>query len=643
MCGIAGACWSPAQEVPVLEERLSVSIAAMHNRGPDSAGQVSWTAPNGRGWSAAMGSTRLAVLDLSPAGRQPMSTPDGRYSLVYNGEITNYLELRNELARAGVPFTSGSDTEVLLRAWAAWGPDSVRRLEGMYAFAVLDRDAQSLTLCRDPFGIKPLFYRVVPGEGIAFGSEVASILPLLPSRPRLDWATAVSYLSAGAYDDSTATFIDGVRQLAPGRSIVVDLAAGEVRADLPSLWRPSIGTDESITAGQAVEGVRTLLLESVHRNLRADVPVGIALSGGIDSSAIACAVRMLEPDYPLRVFSFISSDAATDESRWIDLVNGQVKAQAWTVTPTAGDLAADLDDLLLAQGEPFGSTSIYAQYRVFRLMREAGVVVSLDGQGGDEVFAGYHGYVGQRTRSLIENGDLLGAARFLRNWSRWPGRSLPKGMARAGAEYAPSWAVSAAFRRRPGVLPDGVNMMALRAHGLSWGWPAVHAERDGLRGVRVKAELRSSLTDRGLQALLRHGDRNSMRFSVESRVPFLDRALVDFVLALPERMLVDENGTTKAVLRAALRGIVPDAVLDRRDKIGFETPETSWIDAQRPAFADLVAIAPEIGFLDKEAIIAGIDPARPSRRGPVRPLAPRLTWRVFNLYRWASLLGIDGG
>jgi asparagine synthase (glutamine-hydrolysing) len=629
--------------VPALEKRLSVSISAMHNRGPDSAGQVSWTARDGHGWSAAIGSTRLAVLDLSPAGRQPMSTPDGRYSLVYNGEITNYVELRDELGRDGVPFSSGSDTEVLLAAWAAWGPDSLRRLEGMYAFAVLDRTAQSLTLCRDPFGIKPLFYRVLPGEGVAFGSEVASILPLLPSRPRLDWATAVSYLSAGAYDDSTATFIDGIRQLGPGRSIAVDLSAGRIQTDLPALWRPSIQTDSSITPDQAADGVRTLLLESVHRNLRADVPVGIALSGGIDSSAIACAVRLLEPDYPLRVFSFVSSDAATDESRWISLVNDQVKAQAWTVTPTAGELAADLDDLLVAQGEPFGSTSIYAQYRVFRLMREAGVVVSLDGQGGDEVFAGYHGYVGQRTRSLIENGDLLGAARFMKNWSRWPGRSLPKGVARAGAEFVPSWAVSAAYRRRPGVVPDGVDMAALRARSLGWDWPAPSAARDGLRGVRVKAELRASLTDRGLQALLRHGDRNSMRFSVESRVPFLDRALVDFVLALPERMLVDESGTTKAVLRAALRGIVPDAVLDRRDKIGFETPETAWIDAQRPSFADLVAMAPDIGFLDKDTIIAGIDPSRPSRRGAVRPMAPRLTWRVFNLYRWASLVGIDAG
>ena len=602
---------------------------------------MSWTARDGQRWSAAIGSTRLAVLDLSPAGRQPMSTPDGRYSIVYNGEITNYIELRDELMRAGFRFTSVGDTEVLLNAWAAWGPDSLHRLEGMYAFAVLDRAAQSLTLSRDVFGIKPLFYRLVPGEGIAFASEVASILPLIQSPPRLDWFTAVSYLSAGAYDDSTATFIEGIRQLAPGRSISVDLSAGQILTDVSAPWRPAIETDESITASQAVDGVRTLLLESVHRNLRADVPVGIALSGGIDSSIIACAVRLLEPDYPMRVFSFISPEATTDESRWIDLINDQVRAQAWTVTPTAGDLAADLDDLLIAQGEPFGSTSIYAQYRVFRLMQEAGVVVSLDGQGGDEVFAGYHGYVGQRTRSLIETGDVFSAARFVKNWSRWPGRSLRNGLSRAGVEFAPAWAVSAAFRRGPGVVPAGVDLDALRARGLGWDWPVRHASRDGLRGVRVKAELRALLTERGLQALLRHGDRNSMRFSIESRVPFLDRSLVDFVLALPERMLVDEKGTTKAVLRAALRGVAPDAVLDRRDKIGFETPETSWIDAQRSSFAELVAIAPEIGFLDKEAIMSGIDPARPSRRGAVRPMEPRLTWRVFNLYRWASLLGID--
>ncbi len=633
MCGIAGACWSPAHDTLRVEEQLTVSIAAMHNRGPDSAGQELWRSPDG--WLAALGSTRLAVLDLSPAGSQPMTSPDGRFTIVYNGEITNYIEVRRDLAAAGETFASNGDTEVLLRGWKAWGPACVDRLEGMYAFAVLDRAEMTMTLCRDPFGIKPLFYRFLPGTGLAFGSEVASLLPLLPGRPSLDWGTAVAFLASGTYDDSSATFLDGVRQLPPGCSITVSLSTGDVQ-EHPPRWRPSIATDPSMTPRQAVEGVRALLLQSVRRNLRSDVPVGIALSGGIDSSALACMVRALEPDYPLRAFSFVSSDTATDESAWVSVVRDRVGGELWTVSPTAGDLAQDLDDLILAQGEPFGSTSIYAQYRVFRLMHEAGIVVSLDGQGGDEVFAGYHGYVGQRVRSQIETGNVVGAAAFLRAWSRWPGRRLWAGAARAGAEWVPAGAVSVAYRRLPGTVPPGVDMDALRDRGLGWDWPVRNAEHDGHRGVRVKAELRASLTQRGLQALLRHGDRNSMRFSVESRVPFLDRELVDFVLSLPETMLVDARGTSKSVLRAAMRGMVPDAIVDRRDKVGFETPEADWIGSRRSAFAGAISEAPRVGFLDTSSVVRGVvGDGQP-------PTSARLTWRLFNLYRWMALLGVDG-
>ena len=637
MCGIAGACWFAGADHGRIESNLALAVAAMHNRGPSSSGQAIWAAPSGG--VAALGSTRLAVLDLSDAARQPMTTADGRYTVVYNGEITNYIEVRAGLASEGVAVESTGDTEVLLAAWAHWGPACLAHLEGMFAFALLDRQQATVTLCRDPFGIKPLYYSHLPGRGLVFGSEIASIVPLLPSTPRLNWRTAVAYLAAGAYDDSPETFIEGVQHLEPGRTLVVDLETGEIRRDEQVAWRPSIRTDETVTAAQAADGVRSLLLQSVERNLRADVPVGVALSGGIDSSAVACAVRLLEPDYPLRVFSFVASESAINESRWIDLVNRDLAAEAFTVTPTAGELTTDLDDVILAQGEPFASTSIYAQYRVFRLMRDHGIVVSLDGQGGDEVFAGYHGYVGQRARSLLEMGDIRGAASFLRAWSTWPGRSLGKGVARAGAEYAPAWAVSGVYRRLPGVLPSAVRRDQLRSRGLSWGWTSLDAPNDGIRGVRVKAELRASLTERGLQSLLRHGDRNSMRFSVESRVPFLDRALVDFVLGLPERLLVDDQGTSKAILRSALRGIVPDEILDRRDKVGFETPDASWIDAQRPEFADRISAAPEIGFLDKAQVLAGIDPGRFGSGG--RQIGSRLTWRIFNLYRWASVAGVD--
>lgn len=639
MCGIAGAFWVRDVDRAHVEAGLTASLDAMHNRGPSSAGQVIWASADSAA-IAGLGSTRLAVLDLSSGGKQPMTTPDGRFTLVYNGEITNYLEIRSVLVVEGAQFQSTGDSEVLLQAWAWWGASCVDRFEGMYAFCVLDRVEQKLTLCRDPFGIKPLFYSHFPGLGLVFGSEVASVLPLLPGVPRLNWRSATSYLAAGAYDDSSATFIEGIHQMSPGSSIVADLRSGGVQLEIPARWRPSIRTDESISPTEAADGVRTLLLSSVHRNLRSDVPLGVALSGGIDSSAIACAVRHLEPDYPLSVFSFIPSDHSMDESGWIRKVNESLGAISHTVTPTTEDLTADLDDVILAQGEPFASTSIYAQYRVFRLMRDAGVVVSLDGQGGDEVFAGYHGYVGPRVRSLIERGDVAGAVSFLRAWSQWPGRSLAKGGARAVAEFAPSWAVSGAYRLMPGAVPAGLQQKVLRDRGLIWGWPDYSAGNDGVGGERVKAELRASLTERGLQSLLRHGDRNSMRFSVESRVPFLDRELIEFVLSLPERMLVDERGTSKAVLRAAMRGIVPDEILDRRDKIGFETPDGCWIDQQRPMFADRIAEAPEIEFLDKERILPGIDPSRSFGGRSVRPIGSRLTWRIFNLYRWAALVGV---
>ncbi len=632
MCGIAGAFWTLAPDVDRVEDRLSAAVSAMHHRGPDSAGQVLWS-PDGSS-IVALGSTRLAVLDLSSAGQQPMSTSDGRFTIVYNGEVTNYVEVRSELTALGVSFASTGDTEVLLKAWAVWGIGTLTRLEGLFAFAVLDRTEATLTLCRDPFGIKPLFYRHFPDRGFAFGSEIASLLPLVPGPRRLNWRTAARFLSSGYCDDSSETFIEGISQLMPGEALRLNLRTG-VAEHLPPAWNPSIRTDESVTYRDAVDRVRSLFLASVERNLRSDAPLGIALSGGIDSSAIACTVRHVAPHQPMHLFTYRSSDERTDEMGWARTVADDLGAQVQEVRPTSDDLAADIDDLIVTQGEPFGSTSIYAQYRVFRLMHEQGMVVSLDGQGGDEVFAGYHGYAGQRLHSLTETGNLAGAASFAKAWGRWPGRSLPKAVALAGAEAAPPWAVSVASRAVPGYALPGVRVATLRDRGLTWGWLPPRAANDGIRGVRVKAELRAALTERGLLALLRVGDRNSMRFSVESRVPFLDRALVDLVLSLPETWLVDRDGTTKSILRAAMSGLVPEPVLRRRDKIGFE-PDASWVEGLRDALADQISSAPEIGFLDKATVLSGM-----SGSGSASALSSDQIWRVFNLYRWADLLEVD--
>ncbi len=633
MCGVAGVVQAGRALVDP-SDRLMKSLKSLSHRGPDGRGEMTWE--SAWGCRVDMGMTRLAVLDLSPSGRQPMTTPDGRFTIVFNGEITNFVELRSELQGEGVIFHSSGDTEVLLRAWEHWGARCRHRLDGMYACAVLDRHEATLTLVRDPFGIKPLYIAQPNQDCLAFGSEVRSLLPFFSSTPSLDWQVAARYLSTGLYDDGRQTFVDGIQQVAPGSMVIFDLETAEHQNVLPDWW-PSLQTNEGLTLEQAADAVRVLLTQSVRRNLRSDVPVGIALSGGIDSTAIVHLVRAIEPDVSMRMFSYVAPGTAMDESPWIRRATAFSGGELTTVEPQAEDLIRDLDDLIVAQGEPFASTSIYAQYRVFQAMSESGIVVSLDGQGGDEVFAGYQGYPGQRARSLFEGGQWLQAALFLGQWSRWPGRSLTKGLARVAQEYRPQVAFRGPLAARLSPTPPGLRDSLLRER-IGHPQPGRSlASNDGVSSVRVKAELRASLLERGLQSLLRHGDRNSMRWSVESRVPFLDRALVDFTLSLPERFLVDPAGTSKAVLRKALKGLVPEEILLRRDKIGFETPDNIWLDRQRQVLADRVQCSSPIGFLDTTAVVSAI---RDERGHP--KLQTGQMWRLVNLYRWAELMGVCG-
>ena len=624
MCGIAGS-WTRNGKTSD-GERLRASLKAIYHRGPDDSGEFTWHVPASKG-RVDLGLARLAILDLSPAGHQPMTIPSGRYTISFNGEITNFIELRDELRALGDSFISDGDTEVLLKAWARWGTATLDRLEGMFAFAVLDTVKSTITLARDPYGIKPLFYSD-EGDRVVFCSELAGIFKLSRRHPRLDWQTAVDYLQWSAYDHTEATFVDGVKQLRPGHYLTLNAVTGEVHEPI-RYWWPSVVTSFEGTYADATENVRSLFLDSVKRNLRSDVPLGIALSGGIDSSAIVGAVRHLEPRLPIETFSFIAPGFVLSEHEWVAKVVHATGSTSHTIEAASGDLERDLDDLILSQGEPFRSTSIYAQYRVFKTAREHGVVVTLDGQGGDEIFAGYAGYPAQRTHSLIESGHLIEAARFARAWGQWPGRNRPLMLAETAAESAPLRVRHAI--RRPLRSPI-LDYSRLKDRDVDTRFPRVGAE--SVPRERLKTHLRSALTGYGLPALLRHGDRNSMRFSIESRVPFLDRALTQFVLSLPEEWLTGPDGTSKRILRDAVRDWLPDAVVDRRDKVGFETPEKEW---QR--HVGTLPLDPEhpIGFL-REGRIATLD-------GGYSEAELRwgggAHWRLINLRRWVALADID--
>ncbi|OJV59455.1 MAG: asparagine synthase (glutamine-hydrolyzing) [Burkholderiales bacterium 68-10] len=621
MCGIAGGWWT--QHVQA-EASLPQALRAMRRRGPDDNGHNLFTMG---GATVGLAQTRLSIIDLSAAGHQPMHSRDGRWVIVFNGEIYNYRELRAELQALGHSFSSDSDTEVLLAAWARWGHTCLPRLAGMFAFAVLDRQSHSLTCVRDAFGIKPFFYSS-RAEGFRFASEVPALLKLLPGKPRLNWQRAYDYLVHGDYDSGPDSFFAGVHHLLPGHWLTVDMSTGQANAP-QRWWTPSIEERPGWTFADAVEQVREQFLQNIRLHLRSDVPLGAALSGGIDSSAVVCAMRHVEPDMPIHTFSFIAAGSDVNEERWVDQVNAHVGAVVHKVGATGAELARDLDDMILAQGEPFGSTSIYAQYRVFQLAREAGITVTLDGQGADEMLAGYIGYPGQRLRSLLEAGQLAQASQFFNGWAQWPGRSRL-----LAAKYLASEVTQGrlyeALRRLDGrtSVPAWIHPGALSDAGVHLIKPRQRPELDE-KQRRVMAELALSLHRRGLSALLRHGDRNSMRFSVESRVPFLTLDMANLLLSMPEHFLVSPQGETKHVFRAAMRGIVPDDVLDRRDKIGFATPEKTWLFGMSGTVREWLRPDLALPFLDQTKLLQEFDRIMAGNK----PFSWQV-WRWVNFCRW---------
>lgn len=625
MCGITGGWW---REVPTqLSQQLQGAVSAMHLRGPNDQGFELHSLNNG---VVALGHTRLSIIDLSAAGHQPMYSPDKRYGLVFNGEIYNYRELRNELKKLGYTFHSDSDTEVLLTAWQCWGRDCLTRLVGMFAFVVFDKQACTLTCVCDPFGIKPFFYTLENGNFL-FASEISAIKALKSEKIALDWQRAYDYLVHGDYDSGPRSFVAGVNHLLPGHIFDVNVNSGQLTEPV-AWWQPEIDENKTISFSDAAEEVRERFLDNIRLHLRSDVPLGAALSGGVDSSAVVCAMRHVEPDLPINTFSYIARGSAVSEEAWVDRVNQYVGAIPHKIVVNAEELAKDLDDMILAQGEPFGSTSIYAQYRVFKLTRDNGVTVTLDGQGADELLAGYNGYPGKRVKSMLDAYQFKDAFDFLKNWSKWPGRNFNEGVKRVIGEYVDGSAYYF-LRALNGSTnkPSWLDVGILEDKGVFVGFPRQKLPFDQ-NERRLVAELAFSLTRRGLPSLLRHGDRNSMRWSVESRVPFLTADLANFLLSLPEQYLISQQGETKSVFRAAMRGIVPDEILDRRDKIGFETPEKAWLIGMADQIRAWLSMDIAVPFLNQKEIIKEFNLIVAGKK----PFSWQV-WRWINFIRWYQL------
>lgn len=653
MCGITG-IWNLNSQ-PLDWRRLHAATQRIRHRGPDDEGYLLIDSRAARAVACGgpdtpaelglprlsdadaaqadlgLGFRRLAILDLSPAGHQPMATPDGQCWIVFNGEIYNYLVLRAELQAAGYSFRSGSDTEVILAAYQHWGDACLERLNGMWAFAIWDARRRRLLLARDRFGIKPLYYVHQP-DRFAFASEIKGLVgPVVPFQP--DQYAIFRYLLSGTLVDTARgqTFFQGVRSLPPAHAMVVE----RDRITTWRYWALPAPTDSFVPAEAAVERMGELFTESVRWQLQSDVPVGTCLSGGVDSSSIVCTVNQLMraggvPTDQLGAFqktfsAVYASEGRHNERTHIDRVLRATQAQGHFTYPTAEGLVADLGRLVWHQDEPFQGTSIFAQWCVMRLVREQGVTVLLDGQGADESLAGYRPFApfladltraGQARRALVEmllirertGVNPLGLV-SLALGSLLPNHfALPLRYLRA-APFALSDALNAGFR---GSMPD--------ERDADWySWESVN----NLQGV-----LRSQLADTSLPHLLRYEDRNSMAFGIEARVPFLDHRIVEFALGAARPWLI-QQGWTKWVLRRAMETRVPDAVIWRSDKVGFETPERDWTIALLNAgLAEFTGQSHVAAYLDLNRARSYITNWR-AQGGDARAI-----WRWMNLEQW---------
>jgi asparagine synthase (glutamine-hydrolysing) len=577
MCGI----FAVLSRKHGIDRDYATVLSGLRHRGPDDIGQQAFTLgcddtpADERAW---LGHTRLSIIDLSVRGHQPMESSDRRYAITYNGEIYNFVELRAACRAAGESFSSDSDTEVLLAAWRLWGEACLCRLKGMFAFVVLDRHAGTATIVRDFFGIKPLYYSLST-EALAISSEVMPLVASGHATAQIRHDVAYEYLRFGATGSNDRTILRDVQSLPAAHLAVFDFRTGELSPPRP-YWHLR-ATSRAIGFKDATVECRERFLENVRLHLRSDVPVGAALSGGIDSSAIVCAMRIIEPDLDLRTFSYIASEPGHSEERWVDLVHQHVGGTCEKIRPSAIDVASELEILVRRQGEPFGSASMFAQFQVFRAARAAGVTVTLDGQGADELLGGYYPYVGTVIAAKLRRGNvgaalrvLLGATSGLRDRAKLvaltaqsvlPSRARALARRAVGRELVPSY-----FDRQ---WMESAHVGAAESAEILLG-----------RFGNLKEHLIDTVERGSLPNLLRYADRNSMAFAVESRVPFLTHDFAEFMMSLPAEYLISSTGVRKHVFREAMRDILPDPIRRRTDKIGFFADDSAWLRGSRHRF-----------------------------------------------------------
>ena len=561
MCGICGIINFNNQ--PVREDQILRMMVTQKHRGPNDDG----TFIEG---NIGLGFLRLSILDLSPAGHQPMYDESERFLITHNGEVYNYIELREELRKKGHTFKSNTDTEVILKSYIEWGDKCLHKFNGMWAFVIYDRYEKKLLFSRDRFGIKP-FYYYLDNQKFIFASEIPAILSVLENKPTANNQVIFDYLVFNRTDQTEQTFFKEINKLQHAHTLTIYID-NEISQPVIKCWYDLRNTIKNTEGFNNPFEYRKLFSSAVGLRLRSDVPVGVCLSGGLDSSSI---VSVLLNDYnfeDVNTFSAVYGKGKRgDESDFIDEFKGLIRNMHFTY-PDSYTLYNDIDRFITAHGEPIPSTYPYAQYKVMELAKDH-VVVTLDGQGADEELAGYHYFFG----FLLK--DLLKSRRFIKLFAE-SSYYVANHKSVYGLKTFLYFMLPQHLKTKSRIFERGY---------LCNEFAAVYSENNTIAGdLYNSGSLNDALLDHfeyKLEHLLKWEDRNSMRFSLESRVPFLDYRLVEKTLASRADMKI-KNGSTKYILRKAMDGILPDKIKNRKDKIGFMTPEDEWF--RQDTFKDLI-------------------------------------------------------
>jgi asparagine synthase (glutamine-hydrolysing) len=600
MCGIVGLCYknSIVQEPVALQGMLHT----IGHRGPDDRGVYIYR-------NVALGQNRLSILDLSEAGHQPMHYE--HLSVTYNGEIYNYVEIREELRSQGHVFVTDTDTEVLLHAYDRWGEECLQRMTGMWAFAILDRKRDELFCSRDRFGIKPFYYYSDEEIIFAFASEIKALLHSVV-KPRVHYERLMDYLVIGLSDHTEETLYQSIKQLLPGHSLFVDLGKAtkktrryySLRAFLPRV--------------STAEDFEHSLRKSVSIHMRSDVPVGTCLSGGIDSSVVAALAATVNRSLGNETFSAItaqSESSSNDETPFARQVAKHCHLDWHVIKPDYGIFKNNLEDCLWYQEEPVGGPSVFMQYWVMKAAKEVGLKVMLDGQGGDEIMFGYERYYAAFFWHLVHQGRAL---RCLQEFSLAASHSkLHLGQLTAMTIYF----LFPALRRK--ILEKRVPF--LNRDFLQLARKSLHEAAQVFFDIR---ELQiAEIGSQQLPHLLKYEDRNSMAHSIEARVPYVEIGCIETSLRIPPGQRI-RGGYTKYPLRRIAEKILPASIAWRKNKIGFEAPSAVWLGQQRPLM---------VKDIEHSGILRKVCQSIP----PLEQLGLEMQWRLYNIAVWERLFNVQ--